>query len=237
MKNKLLIFFTFCCLACTYEIANAQVFLIKGVVFEKGSNLRVALAEVSNTRTKLAVGSNDLGMFQIKAQYGDTLKITKRNLIDQQIVVQSGQDLIIYLIKSSTQLNDVTIYGNTKKQDLEEIKREFKNKGVYNGGKSSFLSSFFMPLNALYNLIGKDPKNARRFSRYADNELKQSEIDVYFNATIIKNNTDLDGEKLEKYMLNCRPDYDKAQYWNSYDYIKYIKESSKKFTDTLGKGR
>lgn len=134
-------------------------------------------------------------------------------------------------------LDEVNIIGNTKKQDLEDIKRDFRNKGVYNGGKSSVLSSIFSPLNALYNLVGKDPKNARRFGRYADNEIKQSQIDVYFNQSIIKNNTELRGDTLENYMLNFRPDFEKAQYWNNYDYIKYIKESSKKYTDTLGKGK
>ena len=53
---------------------------------------------------------------------------------------------------------------------------------------------------------------------------------------MIANNTNLKGKELEKYMLDYRPEFEKAQYWNSYDYIKYIKESSKKFTDTLGKG-
>ncbi|RZK17367.1 MAG: hypothetical protein EOO86_12760 [Pedobacter sp.] len=216
---------------------RAQDFIVKGVVFEKGSNLRVALSEITNLRTKIGVGSNDLGFFQLKARLGDTLLITKRNLTDQRIIVHGTQDILIYLVRESTMLNEVTIVGNTKKQDLEDLKRDFQNKGVYNGGKSSFLSAIFQPLNGLYNLIGKEPKNARRFGRYADNELKQSQIDVYFNQTIIKNNTELRGDTLEKYMLNFRPEFDKAQYWNSYDYIKYIKESSKKFTDTLGKGK
>lgn len=216
---------------------KAQDFIVKGVVFEKGANIRVALAEITNERTQMGVGSNDLGFFQLKARVGDTLLITKRNLTDQRIVVLGTQDILIYLVRESTMLNEVTIVGNTKKQDLEDLKREFQNKGVYNGGKSSFLSAIFQPLNGLYNLIGKEPKNARRFGRYADNELKQSQIDVYFNQTIIKNNTQLTGDTLERYMLDCRPEFDKAQYWNSYDYIKYIKESSKKFTDALGKGK
>ncbi|AZI24534.1 hypothetical protein EA772_03935 [Pedobacter sp. G11] len=216
---------------------KAQDFIVKGVVFEKGANIRVALAEITNERTQMGVGSNDLGFFQLKARVGDTLLITKRNLTDQRIVVLGTQDILIYLVRESTMLNEVTIVGNTKKQDLEDLKREFQNKGVYNGGKSTFLSAIFQPLNGLYNLIGKEPKNARRFGRYADNELKQSQIDVYFNQTIIKNNTQLTGDTLERYMLDCRPEFDKAQYWNSYDYIKYIKESSKKFTDTLGKGK
>ncbi|MCZ4242828.1 hypothetical protein [Pedobacter punctiformis] len=216
---------------------KAQDLLVKGVIFEKGTNIRVALSEITNKRTKLGVGSNDLGFFQIKANIGDTLLITKRNLNDQQIIVHGPQDIIVYLVRGSTMLDEVTVKGNTKKQDLDEIKREFRNKGVYNGGKSSFLSAIFQPLNGLYNLFGRDPKNARRFGRYADNEIKQSQIDQYFNTTIIQNNTNLKGQDLENYMLNYRPTFEKAQYWNSYDYIKYIKESSKKFTDTLGKDK
>lgn len=218
-------------------VANAQDFILKGVVIERGSNVRIALSEITNLRTGIGVGSNDIGMFQLKARLGDTLLVTKRDLIDQRVVVSGEKDLVIYLVRGSTTLADVTIRGNTKQQDLNEIKREFKNKGVYNGGKTTVLSAIFSPLNALYNLFGSDPKNARRFNRYADNEIKQSQIDVYFNQSIIKKNTELRGDTLEKYMLNCRPEFDKAQYWNSYDYIKYIKESSKKFTDTLGKGK
>jgi len=218
-------------------ITKAQDFIVKGVVIEKGSNIRIALSEITNLRTGIGVGSNDIGMFQLKAKIGDTLLVIKRDLIDQRVVVNSEKDLVIYLVRGTTTLDDVTIRGNTKQQDLDEIKREFRNKGVYNGGKTTVLSAIFSPLNALYNLFGSDPKNARRFGRYADNEIKQSQIDVYFNQSIIKSNTELRGDTLEKYMLNCRPEFDKAQYWNSYDFIKYIKESSKKFTDTLGKGK
>lgn len=221
----------FLLLMLTGNMLKAQDLIIKGVVFEKGTNIRVALAEITNQRTQMGVGSNDLGFFQIQARVGDTLLITKRSLNDQQIVVHGTQDILIYLVRGSTMLDEVTIVGSTKKQDLEDLKRDFRNKGVYNGGKSSVLSSVFHPLNGLYNLIGKDPKNARRFNRYADNELKQTQIDQYFNGTIIQNNTDLRGKDLETFMLNYRPDFEKAQHWNVYDYIKYIKESAKKFEE------
>ncbi|MET0570611.1 MAG: hypothetical protein ABWZ79_04220, partial [Pedobacter agri] len=76
---------------------KAQDFIVKGVVFEKGANIRVALAEITNERTQMGVGSNDLGFFQLKARVGDTLLITKRNLTDQRIVVLGTQDILIYL--------------------------------------------------------------------------------------------------------------------------------------------
>ncbi|RNL55164.1 hypothetical protein [Pedobacter jejuensis] len=237
MKVRLPFITILLCLITISSIVNAQDFIVKGVVLEKGSNVRVALASITNLRTKTGVTSNDLGMFQLKAAIGDTLQIGKTYLNDQRILVLGRQDILIYMIRGSTTLNEVTILGSTKKQDLADIKRDFQSKGVFNGGKSSFLSAVFNPINGLYNLIGKDPKNARRFSRYADNEIKQSQIDVYFNPSIIKNNTELRGDTLEKYMIDYRPEFQKAQYWNSYDYIKYIKESSKKFIDTLGKGK
>ncbi|GAA3966549.1 hypothetical protein GCM10022246_19340 [Pedobacter ginsengiterrae] len=237
MKARYLFLLLLFPLTCLYYSAKAQDFIVKGVVFEKGANVRIAIANITNVRNGIGVTSNDLGMFQIRASVGDTLLIDKANMNDQRIVITGHQDILIYLVRSTTMLNEVTVIGNTKKADLAEIKKEFQNKGVYNGGRSSFLSAIFNPLNGLYNLVGRDPKNARRFGRYADNEIKQSQIDVYFNPTIIKNNTELRGDTLEKYMVDYRPEFQKAQYWNSYDYIKYIKESSKKFTDTLGKGK
>ncbi|MET4082402.1 hypothetical protein ABIB40_002360 [Pedobacter sp. UYP30] len=210
--------------------------VVKGVVMEKGSNLRIALADITNLRTKLGVGSNDLGLFQLKAEVGDTLLVSKRDHADVRVAVTGAADLVVYLLRSSTQLKDVNVFGDTKEQDLAEVKSEYKRKGSFYGGKPPFLSFLFSPLTAVYELFGKTPRNARRFSRYADNEIKQSEIDRYFNQSIIKNNSCLRGDTLETYMLNCRPSYNQVEHWNSYDYIKYIKESTKKFTDTLGKG-
>ena len=104
-------------------LAKAQDFIVKGVVIEKGSNIRIALSEITNLRTGIGVGSNDIGMFQLKAKVGDTLLVIKRNLIDQRVVVKSQEDIIVYLVRASTTLDDVTVYGNTKQQDLAEIKR------------------------------------------------------------------------------------------------------------------
>jgi len=57
---------------------NAQDFLLKGVVIEKGSNVRVALAAITNIRSKMGASSNDIGMSQLNARIGDTLFIRKK---------------------------------------------------------------------------------------------------------------------------------------------------------------
>lgn len=226
---------SFTLLVAYSSIASAQQdFLLNGVVMESGSTNRVALAEITNKRTKFTVGSNDLGLFQMKALVGDTLLVIKRNFSDKEIVVLSNRDMIIYLNMGTT-LNQVDIRGQSKKAELDDIKQEFRNKGVYHEGKPPFLSYIFTPLTAIYELFGKTPKNARRFGKYYTTELQQTTIDGFFNESLIQKNTELKGKELENYMLNYRPDYEKSKNWTEYDAVKYIRDTYKQYTDTLKK--
>nr|WP_068889898.1 hypothetical protein [Pedobacter panaciterrae] len=216
------------------SVSAQQEFILKGAVMEKGTSIRVASAQIINKRSGLSVLSSDFGLFQIRAVQGDTLLVIKIEYSDAEAVVPVGKDLIVYMDRGRT-LKEVNITGQTKRQELNDIKRDFKNKGSFYQGKPPFLSFLFKPLTAAYELLGRTPKNARRFGRYYETEMQQTLIDGFFNEFIIQNNTDLKGEVLEKYMLDYRPEYEKAKNWTEYDAIKYIKESYKKYTDTLKK--
>jgi hypothetical protein len=216
------------------SVSAQQEFILKGAILEKGTKTRVAAAQIINKRTGLSVLSSDFGLFQIKAVPGDSLLVIKMEYSDGIAVAQPGKDLIVYLDRGAT-LKEVNITGQTKRQELNDIKRDFRNKGSFYQGKPPFLSFLFKPLTAVYELLGRTPKNARRFGRYYETEMEQTLIDGFFNESIIQNNTDLKGDILEKYMLDYRPEYEKAKNWTEYDAIKYIRESYKKYTDTLKK--
>lgn len=213
---------------------SAQDFNLNGVVMETSSTNRIALAEITNKRTGFTVGSNDLGLFQMKTQVGDTLLVIKRNFSDKQVVVLSNRDMIIYL-SSGTTLNEVNIRGQSRKSELDDIKRDFKRQGSFYGGKPPLLSYIFSPLTAVYELFGSTPKKARRFNKYYNTEMQQSAIDGFFNETLIQKHTELTGKELENFMLNYRPDYEKSKNWTEYDAVKYIRDTYKQYTDTLKK--
>ena len=215
-------------------VVHAQDFQLNGVVMSKGSTTRVALAEITNKRTGFTVGSNDLGIFQIKALVGDTLVTIKRGFSDQQQVVLSNRDMIIYLDMGNT-LDQVNIRGQSKKMELDELKQEYRDKGSFYAGKPPLLSYIFAPITALYELFGRTPKNAKRFGKYYNTELQQTTIDGFFNESLIQKNTELEGKDLENFMLNYRPDYSKSKNWTEYDAVKYIRDSYKQYTDTLRK--
>ncbi|RYG21073.1 MAG: hypothetical protein EOO07_03555 [Chitinophagaceae bacterium] len=226
-------FFAMLCFPCS-SICAQQDFKLNGVVFDKETKQRVALAEIRNKRNRYSVGSNDIGIFTVNASIGDTLLIVKRGFSDQEVVVKSPRDLIIY-VNRGISLNTVEIKGESKKQTLDAIKRDFKNKGSFYSGKPSFLSFLFTPLTAIYELVGRTPRNARRFSRYYATEIQQTHIDAFFNRSIISSNTGLTGKELDNFMINYRPDYEQTKNWTHYDGLKWIKESFKKYADTAGK--
>ncbi len=231
MRLSLFFFALVTMLFAQSSLLRAQDFKLNGVVFDKESRQRVALVEISNKRNKYSVGSNDMGIFTIKATVGDTLLILKRGFNDQEVIVKSASDLLIYLNRGIS-LKTVEIKGESKKQTLDAIKRDFKNKGSFYAGKPPFLSFLFTPLTALYELVGRTPKNARRFNRYYVTELQQSHIDAFFNKSIISSNTGLTGKDLDNFMINYRPEFEQSKNWNMYDGLKWIKESYKKYADT-----
>lgn len=229
---KLKLFITMLFLSTVALTALGQGGVLKGVVMEKGTSSRIAAAEVMNKRTKVSVSSNDLGLFQIGGQPGDTLYVYKSGFSELEVPVASTADVVIYLNKGIS-LDEVSILGQSKKQELNEIKREFRNKGSFYGGKPPLLSYVFTPLTAIYELFGRTPKNARRFNNYYNNELEQTQVDQYFNASLIQKYTDLEGKELEDFMLSYRPEYEKVKNWSDYDALKYIKETYKKYKGTL----
>ena len=235
--NKFKIGFISCLICCIWSLTlkAQQEFMLNGVVFEKGTKDRIALAEITNKRNKYSAGSNDIGLFTIRSVVGDTLVITKRGFKPVEVVIRDTKDAITYIARDATTLNEVTVYGQTKKQELDAIKRDYRNKGSFYAGKPPLLSYIFTPLTALYELVGRTPKNARRFNNMYVTELQLSHVDQFFNKTSINKYTGLEGKELENFMVNYRPDYERAKNWTNYDAIKWINDSYKKYSDTLKK--
>jgi hypothetical protein len=213
---------------------SQQLMSVSGVVKDMEDGSRVADARITNQRTGASSQSSSLGLFQLMAAVGDTLLITKRDYSDYTAPVPFDKAMIILLNRERT-LKEVNIVGQSKKSELNDIQREYKRKGSFYQGKPPLLAFIFSPLTALYEVFGGTPKKARRFSRYYETEMQQSLIDGFFNETAVRQQTGLEGQELEKFMLDYRPEYEKAKNWAEYDAMRHIKSSYKKYTDTLKK--
>ncbi len=234
MKLKALIFVAKLLVILPLGVVMGQDVLIKGTILDSGTKFRVALAEVTNIRSKVTVGSNDMGYFQLMGREGDTLLIQKRYYSPQNVVVVIGKEMLIRLNTDVNNIEQVDIIGKSRLSELKDVKQEFRKKGSYYGGKPplSLLSPFGgSPLTFFYELFGKTPRNARRFGNYYQNEAQQSVVEQHFNIQLVMEHTKLEGKELEDFMAAFRPEYSVATKWTHYDAVAYIEKSFKKYKE------
>lgn len=210
------------------SFASAQQFDVKGAVLDYGNGQRISNVEIFNSNTKEYTASNSMGLFTIRVKEGDTLKTKKEDYNEVVRIVHGTSDIIIR-IKPFLQLEEVNVFGQSKKDQLDDVMEDFRKKGNYFNGKPPLLAYALSPISALYGLLGKTPKNARRFQNYMNIELEESVIDRKFPAYLVETVTGLSGEDLNNFLALYRPSYEQAKNWNDYDTRAYIKKTFEKF--------
>ena len=203
-----------------------QTLTIKGIIFKKSTPDRISQAVVTDLKTQALMMSDELGGFSIIASIGDTIAVTKTGYTPQKIIIVNNNDLVVYL-QPVIELNQVTIKGQSKQQELNEVMKEYRSQGIYNDGKSlPFWQFVNSPITAFYNLFGKTPAQARRFAEYAKNEQEASAVDKKYTKELVKSVTKISSDdEVDKFMVAFRPSYENMKEWNDYQLIQYIKKS------------
>jgi len=81
------------------------------------------------------------------------------------------------------------------------------------------------PATALYNLFGREAKNAKRFSRFLDSEKEQLQVDKVFSKDAVREITKLDDKDLDSFMRIYRPSPNMVANWQHYDFLEYVQRS------------
>lgn len=207
---------------------RGQQSIVQGLVMEKSGVSRIGNVSVVNLKTGARVLSNELGLFQIRATAGDTLLLSKSGYTDIIKPLLSMTDLVLQM-QRVIELEEVKITGQSKKEELDEFKDQYRKKGSFYGGKPPLLAYVFQPITALYELLGKTPNQARRFNLFYLKELEQTEIDRRFNASTVGRITGLNDEDLKNFMVIYRPGYESLSSMDEYALINYIKRSLEAF--------
>ncbi|HET8830305.1 MAG TPA: carboxypeptidase-like regulatory domain-containing protein [Pelobium sp.] len=211
--------------------ANAQdKFIVKGLVFEKGSTSRIENVSVKLKNSALFTKTDEWGNFEIEVSIGDTLLFSKLNYEEAQKIIIAKQNLVIYLSKAIA-LNEVVVKEQSKSKQQQEILDGYRSKGVFFNGDPPLLAYLFAPLTALNELIGTDANNARKFGNYIERENAQSLVDRHFNEIVIRKAIEIPDSELVEFMYLYRPKPEDVLYWNYYDDMNYAKKSYAKFLE------
>ncbi|NGM66214.1 hypothetical protein [Sphingobacterium sp. SGR-19] len=211
-------------LAGAPNIYAQQSIGVSGIVVEKGGSGRLSDVNVVNLRTKKRTQTNTFGVFIIEASVGDSLSLTKTGYGPIKTVLQTTEDILIEMQAGLT-IETVVVSRMSKEAEMRDMLDDYRKKGVYNGGKNTVGTYLGSPATALYNLFGRDAKNAKRFANLMDRELEENQVDRVFNKTTVRSVIDLEGDELQSFMDMYRPSYSTVRNWGQYDFMHYVKRS------------
>lgn len=209
------------------QLTSAQVRSsagISGIVVEKGGSLRISEVNVTNLRTQRKALTNTFGVFIIEASPGDSLSFTKIGYGPVKTLLYTSEDILIEMQAGLT-LETVVVSRKSREAEMRDMMDDYTKKGVYNNGKNKVGTYLNSPATALYNLFGRDAKNAKRFAKVMDQELEETQVDKLFNKTSVGALTNLTGDELQSFMDLYRPSFSAVQYWGQYDLMNYVKTS------------
>ncbi|ASU36514.1 hypothetical protein [Mucilaginibacter xinganensis] len=215
---------TMLCFGLWLQASAQQTFVVKGVISRSVSTERIAQVLITNLRSRDIKMSDELGWFSVDAAIGDTLLFSKLNYTDQKVIITAKADIPVYM-QPVIQLDQVTIKGQTKRQELNEIMSDYRKQGIYYNGKPPVTSFLTSPLTGLYELFGKGPGNARRFANFSKGELEYAELRRRYNVALVMRVTNTTDTVAKKFMEYYTPSFEDLKGWNDYELIRQIRKS------------
>lgn len=200
---------------------------VEGLVLDGDTKQRIGRVLVINSTTGANTFNNAKGEFSLPVKTGDVL-IAQREEYKSDTVTYSNQQAIIFnLNKTSIYIEPVTVVARKSPEQILSERRIEYDRAYRLADPGSYFSvgpnGAGLSINAIYNLLSKEGRNARKLTAYFQKEYEENIIDLKFSKGLVTRITGLEGELLDNFMLRYRPSYDFAQAANEYQMIGYIK--------------
>src|SRR5690606_21760895 len=112
------------------EAQVSELSKVSGLVLEKGTGKRISDVYVVNRRNIRVGFTNTCGVVNIEATVRDTQSINKVGYGTLKKVIYSNDDLLLEM-QPGIILEEVVIAHRSKRQDMEDILRDYSKKGIY----------------------------------------------------------------------------------------------------------
>lgn len=203
---------------------------VQGFVIDKDTKLRLAKVYIYNSSIDEGFYNNTKGEFVANVKPGDTLfAALSGHAMDT--VVYRGQSAIVFQLRSlGIRLKEVSIYGKAKTpQELYRSKLEEYKYKLDKGSSKDLLNlgpgGVGLGIDAIYNLLSREGKNARQLQKILEKDYKEQVIDYRFRPDYVRALVDIKDENLQDFMTQYRPTYQFVLSASEYQFIQFVKNS------------
>ncbi len=208
----------------------AQTPSIQGFVIDKDSKLRLAKVYIYNSANDEGIYNNLKGEFSVKAKVGDTIFAALSGYA-MDTVIYKGKGAIVLQLKSlAIKLNQVEIYGKTLSPQEERAKTIKEYKYALDRGSSKDLLNLGLGgvglgIDAIYNLLSRQGKNARHLQAIIEKDYHEAIIDYRYKPEYVKSVLGSPTIDVKDFMLQYRPTYQFVLTATDYAFVQFIRNS------------
>lgn len=208
----------------------AQQKPVQGFVVDKETKLRLAKVYIYNSSSDEGLYNNAKGEFVTNVKQGDTLFAALGGYAMDTVVYRQQGAVIFQLRAMGIRLKEVNILGKGKspqeayRSKLGEYKYQLdkgSSKDLLNLGQRGV----GLGIDAIYNLLSRDGKNARQLQKILEKDYKEEVIDYRYRSNYVMSLIDIKENDLQDFMLQYRPTYQFVLNASEYAFIQFIKNS------------
>lgn len=206
---------------------------LQGIVYDMETKRRLGEVQIRNLNTRKYIYNDARGEFNTAATQGDVLVFQKKGYHADTVTIEMQKVLIVNLKEQVQVIEEVTVYGRRNPDEvLAETKQEYRKSfelarpgEMFSVGRTGA----GLNINSLYNMVSKEGRNAKRFTKFLEEVHRQNIIDFRFTPELVRNLIGLEGEELAAFMQLFRPSYEFVTTASYYDMVEYIKSKHEVF--------
>ena len=195
--------------------------VLKGQVVDAETEKALSAAHVINLNTVEGTITNDIGNFEIPARVNDTIMVSYLGHTSIKIKITNdllkGNELLISLYEKSEQIREVVI-KSTKligvlEIDVKQVPKDKFTRIKINGIKQTYeisrprssspVASLFQPVELLYKLFGKKPKQLKKLQKIKKQDELRKIMASKFDREVMMEYLEMDRVELMKLLSDC----------------------------------
>jgi hypothetical protein len=217
--------------------ASAQRFLTGKIYNAQSKELLVSVSIRNISQQKFDL-SEENGSFRIQCAPGDKVVFTYVGYWPDTLVIEPDMlaaDYPTYLDPKPQTLQTVRV-GQLSNYQLDSMARRTEYSWIYDRGKQTLLNDQYkgdgvgIDINIFRNASSAD-KQRERLKKRLLREEEDFYVDSRFSREYVMRLTHLQGDSLQRFMMEYRPTYEFCRKAAQVDILVYINDSYKKFKE------
>jgi hypothetical protein len=213
---RIKIFVTFIVLCTLTVTAAVAQDVLKGTVYENGTNIRLNNVFIRDNNNKQVTLTDKNGDFNLKTATGHILIFNSPGYNPDTLYLIDMRPKKIMMVTKTINLQQVNVTATRQAFNPRvEYRQVYEKSKVYVFSPSTWFS--------------KEAKDARRLKKYFQRDAEEQHIDNVFTPVYVGSIVPLKGKELANFISLYRPTYKFLRSNNSESLVAYINDSYKKY--------